>query len=72
MVVKIQVAQLGCGRILAKVLPHGPMVEADSQDTAVDFARRAHESSLKMQSRFLPEEAWGETTYQVTSLGSMD
>lgn len=61
----IRVTQLGCGRVIAKVEPVGPVVEAADQETAVTFAKNAHQSFLKTRNQFLPQDAWETPTYRV-------
>lgn len=66
MEILIRVQRLGCGRVLAKVEPVGPVVEAPDKDTAVHFAKTAHQSFLKTRSQWLPEDAWDmEPVYRV-------
>lgn len=62
----IRVQRLGCGRVVARVEPVGPVVEASDRATAVQFAKNAHQSFLRSRSEWLPGDAWDqEPVYRV-------
>lgn len=51
-VIRVQV--LESGRVVAKVEPLGPAVQAGSLEEAVERARSAHRAYLSQQPRWLP------------------
>ena len=51
MEIVIKVQRLGCGRVVAKVEPVGPVVEAEDVKTA-------HQSFMQSRSDWLPGDAW--------------
>lgn len=66
MEIVIRVQKLGCGRVVAKVEPVGPVVEAQDAETAIQFAKTAHRSYLKTQREWLVSDAWDlEPVYRV-------
>lgn len=66
MEIVIRVQKLGCGRVVAKVEPVGPVVEAQDAETAIRFAKDAHRSFLRTQKAWLATDAWDlEPVYRV-------
>ena len=66
MEIVIRVQRLGCGRVVAKVEPVGPVVEAEDVKTAIQFAKSAHQSFVRSRNAWLPGDAWDlEPVYRV-------